>query len=115
VLALLRWEVRACSSVDYSSQFKAGWTVKDKEFGVSPFCERKNRIWLPRQDSQDAWIFVAPLHLSVNSPWAFDFELGRPRCDNRIAQVEYCNFNGFYNDILPRLLNFCLCYKLVDR
>lgn len=62
--------------------------------------------WVPRADSQDAWLFRAPLnlpdaaswrHLGVSgvvarhqagtSPSPFAFSLGSPRCDLRLAQV----------------------------
>ncbi|CAN0159173.1 unnamed protein product [Ascophyllum nodosum] len=41
--------------------------------------------FIPRIDSQDAWIFRSPLSGSVKE--ASDFEMGRPRCDGRLAQV----------------------------
>eukprot|EP00903_Cladosiphon_okamuranus_P014127 g13129.t1 len=39
----------------------------------------------PRTDSQDTWIFRSPLPSTVAD--ATDFEMGRPRCDGRLAQV----------------------------
>ncbi|CAM9749410.1 unnamed protein product, partial [Ectocarpus sp. 6 AP-2014] len=39
----------------------------------------------PRTDSQDSWIFRSPLPPAVAD--AASFEMGRPRCDGRLAQV----------------------------
>jgi hypothetical protein len=49
--------------------------------------EDYNGGWLPRTDSQDTWVFRAPLGLSSQQMKLVDFELGQPRCDNRLAQV----------------------------
>lgn len=38
-----------------------------------------------RSDSQDAWIFKAPMKARVAE--RSDFMLGAPRCDNRLAQI----------------------------
>ena len=38
-----------------------------------------------RSDSQDAWLFQAPLNRSVEA--LSDFFLGLPRCDNRLAAI----------------------------
>ncbi|CAM9959572.1 unnamed protein product [Ectocarpus sp. 12 AP-2014] len=39
----------------------------------------------PRTDSQDSWVFRSPLPPAVAD--AASFEMGRPRCDGRLAQV----------------------------
>ncbi|CAM9618058.1 unnamed protein product [Sphacelaria rigidula] len=44
-----------------------------------------NATFLPRVDSQDAWIFRSPLKESVLA--LAGFEMGRPRCDGRLARV----------------------------
>ena len=38
-----------------------------------------------RTDSQDAWIFSSPIDAGI--PLLSDFNMGIPRCDNRLAQV----------------------------
>ncbi|CAM9445349.1 unnamed protein product [Phaeothamnion confervicola] len=43
--------------------------------------------FVPRIDSQDAWIFRAPLPLPAMAAAAAEFPLGRPRCDNRLAAI----------------------------
>jgi hypothetical protein len=40
-----------------------------------------------RLDSQDAWIFKAPIKLSVVEK--SDFPMGAPKCDNRLARLFY--------------------------
>lgn len=40
-----------------------------------------------RTDSQDAWIFQSPLPDTVLA--STDFQLGLPRCDNRLVEILY--------------------------
>lgn len=42
--------------------------------------------WRPRVDSHDAWAFVAPVDSSVVAA-AGEVELGRARCDTRLAHL----------------------------
>jgi hypothetical protein len=78
VLALLRWEWTCgfdITRMDLKTLVAAAQAME----GMEEVCERLR----PRADSQDAWIFRAPLPALQT----FDTELGRPRCDNRLAFV----------------------------
>jgi len=46
----------------------------------------KNKIFGPRNDSQDTWIFHRS-HLPNATSSAFNFEFGRPGCDNKFAYL----------------------------
>jgi hypothetical protein len=52
---------------------------------VFALCRWEGEVFIPRTDSQDSWIFRPPLSSTVLA--LTNFELGRPRCDSRLAAV----------------------------
>jgi hypothetical protein len=56
--------------------------VAIRPFGLPP----KRRIFGPRSDSQDAWIFHTDWNVPASAREQFDFQLGYPGCDNLFAQ-----------------------------
>lgn len=77
VLALLRWEW-ACPLPIAATAAEAAAIALAAD-GRGDACARLR----PRADSQDAWVFRAPL---ANLP-RIDVELGRAKCDNHVAAL----------------------------
>jgi hypothetical protein len=58
--------------------------------------EHNRKLFGPRSDSQDAWLFHSK-HLILNTQHS-DFELGMPGCDNKITLVLALNHFKLYNE-----------------
>lgn len=76
ILALTKWK-----DVD---SFHGGEKVDPAEISADSV---RHVEFYPRTDSQDAWIFHSPLHISDDVMNQLDFYLGVPRCDNRFAYL----------------------------
>lgn len=58
----------------------------------------KCKIFGPRADSQDTWIFHTNHNIPEKYYKLFDFELGRPGCDNKIIYIlNFINYK-FFNE-----------------
>lgn len=68
----------------------------------------KSYLFGPRFDSQDTWIFhshfpVFGTHMDDAAMSTFDFALGRPGCDNRIAWLlETCGYELFNDPMMVK-------------
>ena len=58
--------------------------------------EHNKKLFGPRSDSQDAWLFHSK-HLTFNSK-NMDFELGMPGCDNKITFLLAINRYKLFNE-----------------
>ena len=58
--------------------------------------EHNKKLFGPRSDSQDAWLFHSK-HLILNTQHS-DFELGMPGCDNKITFILAMNNFKLYNE-----------------
>tara|TARA_Y100001980_G_C14541104_1_gene318992 strand:+ start:704 stop:2122 length:1419 start_codon:yes stop_codon:yes gene_type:complete len=58
--------------------------------------EHNKKLFGPRSDSQDAWLFHSK-HLQLNTQHS-DFELGMPGCDNKITIILAMNNYKLYNE-----------------
>lgn len=58
--------------------------------------EHNKKLFGPRSDSQDAWLFHSK-HLILNTQHS-DFELGMPGCDNKITFIVSMNNYKLYNE-----------------
>jgi hypothetical protein len=84
------------------SHRSAGALLRWEYFATDP---AKSQIFGPRFDSQDAWIFHSnfPVFMPDTSEpvkRSFDFALGRPGCDNRVAWLLDKIGYTLYNDPL---------------
>ncbi|CAM9740156.1 unnamed protein product, partial [Scytosiphon promiscuus] len=79
VFALVAWQ----SKLGWASSTKGQSTQQDSDMIKRVVV--KEALFAPRIDSQDTWIFRSPLPPMVVN--AADFEMGRPRCDGRLAKI----------------------------
>ena len=79
VFALLRWEWTCTTDAPANADDLSSLANKlDENPRLVDLCGR----FRPRADSQDAWIFRAPL-----PALGLDAELGRAKCDNRVTRA----------------------------
>ena len=64
------------------------------------YCESQAPIFGPRFDSQDTWIFHSNNMIKESQERAFNYEFGKPGCDNKFAYL--VAILGY--EIIPRLL-----------
>jgi len=58
----------------------------------------KAKLFGPRSDSQDTWIFHSNFNIPTNCRSIFDFNLGKPGCDNKVVyNLQILGYN-VYND-----------------
>lgn len=60
----------------------------------------KSRLFGPRYDSQDTWIFHSSQNITLNQCRAMRFSFGKPGCDNKFAYVASCLGYELFNDPL---------------
>jgi hypothetical protein len=58
----------------------------------------KGKLFGPRADSQDTWIIHSSAHITPAEMKSFQFELGRPGCDNKVCYLFATMGFDVYND-----------------
>ena len=60
----------------------------------------RSRLFGPRYDSQDTWIFHSSQNITANQGRALRFSFGKPGCDNKFAYVASALGYALFNDPL---------------
>ena len=67
-------------------------------YEFNPSDRIKHRIFGPRPDSQDVWIFHSNNSIEKSRLELFDFMLGKPGCDNKLLYLFYMIGYKIYNE-----------------
>ena len=59
---------------------------------------QQSKIFGPRMDSQDTWIFHSNFPINESSEKIFNFKFGQPGCDNKLLYLMKILAYGIYND-----------------